>query len=130
MEVKRTIYSLILMLFFESCVDSPNCDQIAAMLKDRVEYNFVLTDLDINGHDAYMEGIDLKDNLNKSFLEGSGWIARNSSKFIIGDTIYKQKGQYSITIRRKKKTLVLPCQCGINVYKDTLTNEKLPTSEH
>jgi hypothetical protein len=95
-----------------------SCDEWANSFKDKKGFNLVLTKKKNNySRDAYFYGIDLSTKEPIEFYDGSGWIAQNFDKFNVGDTLIKNIGKYTITIKRKGKIIQVPFICD-KTYAD------------
>jgi hypothetical protein len=99
-----------LMLIFTSCLPNNSGDEIAKSFRDDKSFHLVLVKKEEKSdeREAYFYGIDLETKTNTEFYDGSGWMAENFDKFKIGDTLIKDKGKYSITIKRAGKTILIP----------------------
>lgn len=65
-----------------------------------------------------MYGSDLNTGKRTEFNDGSGWLVDYINEFMIGDSLIKQKDDYNLIIKRKGKTISIPCKCGGKIYKN------------
>lgn len=106
-------------IFFSSCLPEFSCDEWANDFRDNAKFNLVLTGKENNySRDAYFYGVDLYNKESTKFYDGGGWIAYNFAKFKIGDTLIKNSGKYTIIIKRKGTTILVPFKCSGKVYID------------
>lgn len=112
------ILIIIVLLIYHSSSNTFTCDKWANDFRDDAQFNLVLTKKE-NSHsrDAYFYGIDVASKKNTEYYDGGGWIAQNFSKFEIGDTLTKERGKYTIIIKRAGKILLIPFECD-KVYSD------------
>lgn len=102
-----------------SCLPEFSCDEWADSFKEDKMFHLVLDKKETNtGRDVYFYGIDLSTKNYIEFYDGSGWIAGNFDKFNIGDTLIKNKGKYTIIIKRKGKVILIPFECNDKIYSD------------
>jgi len=115
------ILFLALIIWWESKQPKFSCDAWAKSVKDDMEFGMILTKKENSNHSRNSDfyGIDINNKLTTEFHDGGGWISRNFDKFDIGDTIIKNKGEYTITIKRKGKTIPIYFECD-RVYRDTI----------
>jgi len=108
-------------MFFISKEPKFSCDNYAKDFKNTYECHIVLSHKNESNGISYLFGTDLSTHDETHVEDGSKWIYENFEKFHKGDTIIKNKGEYSITIKRKGKTILIPFKCD-RVYPDTLKN--------
>jgi len=110
---------VIVFVIYDASSNKFTCDGWANDFKEHQSFNLVLSKKENNySRDAYLYGIDLKNKQPTEFYDGGGWIARNFDIFKIGDSLIKDKGKYTIIIKRKGKTILVPFKCGSNIYVD------------
>jgi hypothetical protein len=109
----------LILLFFYKVTSPYTCDDGANYFRDHVKFNLILTKKEYDGgREVDLYGIDLYDNERTDFHDDDGWIAENIDKFIKSDTLIKEKGKYSIIIKRKNKTITIPYECNGKRYID------------
>ncbi|MDB5122242.1 MAG: hypothetical protein JWP94_371 [Mucilaginibacter sp.] len=96
------------------------CDDGANYFKDHVKFNLILTKKENpnKGREVDLYGIDLYNNEPTDFHDENGWIKENIDKFIKSDTLIKEKGKYSIIIKRTNKVITIPYECDEKRYID------------
>jgi hypothetical protein len=110
---------LLIVVVMPSCVPTFTCDNWANGFRDGDEFHLILAKKENgNSRDSYFYGTDLKYKGPTRYIDGGGWIERNFDKFKIGDTLIKDIGKYTIVIKRKGKTILLPFECNGKIYKD------------
>jgi hypothetical protein len=111
---------LAFILILASCLPDYSCDEAAKSFKDDYQFHLVLKEKENHmSNDSYFYGVDLETKENTRFYDGSGWIALNFDKFKIGDTLIKDIGKYTITIKRTGKTILIPYVCdGYSKWND------------
>ncbi|MGZ3872272.1 MAG: hypothetical protein ACXVJD_05110 [Mucilaginibacter sp.] len=112
------IFIAILYIIYDATSNKFTCDKWANDFRDNNGFNLVLTKkTNNNSRNAYLDGVDLTNKETTEFHDGSGWIAHNFDKFNIGDTLTKKIGKYTIVIKRKGKTILIPFECD-KIYRD------------
>ncbi len=96
-----------------------SCDSYAGNFKNNYECHLVLTKIETGSGSITFYGTDLKTKLPISVTDYSKHINDNIENFKIGDTVIKNKGQYTITIKRGDKKILVPFICD-REYPDTL----------
>jgi hypothetical protein len=94
-----------------------SCDGWANNFKDSFQCNIVLHEKKRNAGIVTLSKFDLEKKGMVECNDYTKWIGDNFEKFHKGDTIIKRKGEYSSTIKRKNKTIVIPFECD-KVYVD------------
>jgi hypothetical protein len=95
------------------------CNKWANDFRNDVKVNLILKKK-INNSDSrnvYLYGYNMETKHSTVFFDGGGWMSRNLDKFHIGDTIIKQKGKYTIYIKRKDQVISIPFKCD-KIYFD------------
>jgi len=95
-----------------------SCDRIAKQFKTTFECNLVLDHIESNTGTAELYGTDMLTKKDTMIEEHTKWIITNMSEFARGDTIRKERGKYTIYIKRKGKSITIPYHCD-RVYPDT-----------
>jgi hypothetical protein len=110
---------LVVVAVIPGCVPAFTCDNWANGFRDTDEFHLVLTKKEIDdGRNVYFYGIGLKYGQPIKYHDDDSWIAHNFDKFTIGDTLIKDIGKYTIIIKRKGKTILLPFECNGKIYQD------------
>ena len=116
----RTLGALALIVYclYSGSHDKFDCDDWANVYKAK-QFNMVLSKKEEHyGREVYFYGTDLVSGKLAEFEEGGGWLSLNFDKFIIGDTLIKQKGYYTTVIKRNGKTIFIKMNCGKKIYPD------------
>jgi len=112
------ILLIIVYFIYDSSTNKFTCDGWAKDFRDNKKFNLVLTHKVNNySRNAYLYGKDLTNEESTEFYDGGGWIAQNFNKFKIGDTLIKKLGKYTIMIKRKGETILIPFECD-KIYQD------------
>jgi hypothetical protein len=113
---------LIIIIFLYLASSNSNkfsCDVWANDFRDNAKFHLVLAEKENHeSRDAYFYGTELHTKDRVRFYDGGGWIAGNFDKFRIGDTLIKDAGKYTIIIKRKGKTVLIPFECNGKIYDD------------
>ena len=109
---------VITIIYIASKEPKFSCDEWAKGFRDNFHCNIILTKKDYGGGIATFSGIDMKSKKNVECEDGSKWLIDNFEKFNIGDTVVKNQGQYTVTIKRKGKIIIIPFTCNSKVYTD------------
>ncbi|RFZ92538.1 hypothetical protein D0C36_14020 [Mucilaginibacter conchicola] len=110
-------------LYFISREPKFSCDDYAKGFRDDYECHLILSHKSDDHIFAYFFGTDLYTHQSTDVKDGSKWISKNFDKFRKGDTIIKNKGEYTITIKRKGEVVSIPFECN-RIYPDTLAARK------
>ncbi len=120
--MRKLIIVLLVLCVFYSCQGGFSCDESAANFRDGYECNLLLQKIDVNAGLTTFYGADLKSHQQTTFEDGSKWIRDNLERFAIGDSVIKKKGEYTIKIKRKGKTILIPFKCDLKTYSDAAYN--------
>ena len=108
----------ILIFYIASKQKKFSCDDWANDFKNNFQCRLVLTKKEYGGGIATLTGVDLKSNKVIAVEDGSKWIIDNFEKFNIGDTVIKDKGKYTILIKRNRQKIIIQMTCNDKVYTD------------
>lgn len=95
-----------------------SCDNWAKGFEKNFSCNIILTKKSNNHGIGVLTGINIRTRATDNCIDASTWIIDNLDKFKIGDTIIKNRGDYTIAIRRKNASLKIFLKCGDKIYKD------------
>jgi hypothetical protein len=109
---------VLIAFYFISREPKFSCDDYAKGFRDDYECHLILSHKSQSSI-TYFFGTDLYTHQSTDVKDGSKWISKNFDKFHKGDTIIKNKGEYTITIKRKGAVIDIPFECG-RIYPDTV----------
>lgn len=109
---------IVILIYLASTEKKFSCDDWANGFKQNFQCNIVLTDKDNGTAITTLTGIDLETKRIINCDDESKWLRDNFDSFKVGDTIIKNKGQYTILVKRKNLKIVIPFTCDNKVYKD------------
>ena len=110
---------LCFVFFSIGCFKPFSCDEWASNFRDDETFKLVLEKkYNSESRDVYFYGKDIESKKEIEYREGGGWLAHNFDKFQVGDTLIKDKGKYTIFIKRNGRTTSLLLECGGKIYVD------------
>jgi hypothetical protein len=112
---------IFIAMFFISKEPKFSCDNYAKAFNKTYECHMILSHKNESNGISYLFGADLRTHKQTHVEDGSKWIYKNFEKFHKGDTIIKNRGEYTITIKRNGATILIPFKCD-RVYPDTLNH--------
>jgi hypothetical protein len=110
---------IILFFIYESGSHKFSCDEWANDFRDNVQFNMLLTKKSNSySRGTYFYGIDVENKEPTEFQDGGGWTEDIFDRLVIGDTILKIKGKYTLIIKSRGKKFEIPFKCGGKIYAD------------
>lgn len=114
----KLLFFPIVFLFLTSCLEPYSCDTVAASFRDNYECNLLVQKIQDGSPYTYFYGIDLTSHKQTQVADGSKHIRDYLEMFAVGDSVIKKKGNYTITIKRKGKVILIPYKCNDKEYLD------------
>ncbi len=97
-----------------------DCEQWTNDFKNEYAFDIAVNKIEKHGVAIYFYGKD-RNNQDTYIQESTGWTSAILDTFKVGDTIRKNYGEYSITIKRKSGTIIIPMKCEGHIYRDSVS---------